>query len=221
VIVGGQRILIDSLGRVIFNRTWYPIFDFQIRSRWQVDSPFAHPAVMIRKSALSKSGHYRESFKNSEDLDLWYRLLAEGTGRNLFSNVIAYRTEKLQKSFNRTDEKINVWKHIPFLCAMLRKQRANERLNALSAKTLDWFRETTFVLLNCKTLAYADRSKLMCIAHDIGLIQQKGWAFRTIRTIKTKVCWRLFSPILVIRYAFDLTKKNRTVINQQNTHRVE
>ena len=42
-----------------------------------VDSPIAHPSIMLRKEIIDKYGHYNES-ELPEDYELWLRLMHEG-----------------------------------------------------------------------------------------------------------------------------------------------
>lgn len=43
-----------------------------------VDGPTCHPSVMVRKSAYTRAGGYRDAFYFGQDQDLWYRLAAIG-----------------------------------------------------------------------------------------------------------------------------------------------
>ena len=57
-----------------------PETDAEIRRELEdtLHSPFFHPAVMMRRSALDAVGGYREEFRNAEDYDLWLRIRHEG-----------------------------------------------------------------------------------------------------------------------------------------------
>ncbi len=55
-------------------------------------SPFNHPAVMYRKSAVLAAGGYDESYPYFEDYDLWIRMLQTGfRGENLREPILYMR----------------------------------------------------------------------------------------------------------------------------------
>lgn len=55
-------------------------------------SPFNHPAVMYRKSAVLAAGGYDESYPYFEDYDLWIRMLQNGfRGENLREPILYMR----------------------------------------------------------------------------------------------------------------------------------
>lgn len=56
-------------------------------------SPFNHPAVMYRKSAVAAAGGYRADYPLFEDYDLWVRMLCAGfRGENLREPLLFMRT---------------------------------------------------------------------------------------------------------------------------------
>lgn len=60
-------------------------------------SPFAHPAVMIRKSVLVENGIcYNENFRYSQDYDLWERLYPLTRFANLPDVLLRYRINDAQ-----------------------------------------------------------------------------------------------------------------------------
>lgn len=61
-----------------------------------LDSPFAHPAVIIRKSSIS-GNRYDESFRYCQDFDLWSRLYWKGAKfYNIQEILLDYRYSTLQ-----------------------------------------------------------------------------------------------------------------------------
>lgn len=61
-----------------------PRDDLSVRWRALFNSPFMHPAVMIRKAVLDRHGlAYDEQLPVAQDYELWSRLLAHGKGANL------------------------------------------------------------------------------------------------------------------------------------------
>lgn len=95
VVVGGQLEIIDSqgtrLGEFKFRRNIGKSFKDLLAT-----SPLAHPAVMIRNTAISKVGGYRGFL--AEDWDLWVRLREIGEVHNLSQKVIKYRIHENQLS---------------------------------------------------------------------------------------------------------------------------
>ncbi len=93
--VGGQLELIDadglSKGETRFQKKIGTSYKKLFSS-----SPLAHPAVMIRRNALSKIGNYRDFL--AEDWDLWVRLREMGGVHNLSQRVIKYRVHSNQLS---------------------------------------------------------------------------------------------------------------------------
>lgn len=58
-------------------------------------NPFNHPAVMFRRSAVEKSGGYKENYHLFEDYYLWVRMLMKGyRGYNLETPILYMRTSE-------------------------------------------------------------------------------------------------------------------------------
>lgn len=70
-----------------------PIQDADIRRMLNdtLHSPFYHPTVMIRRTALTRTGGYRDFFKAAEDHDLWFRLSTLGKMYNIPEPLVRYR----------------------------------------------------------------------------------------------------------------------------------
>ena len=74
--------------------------------RWAAlfSSPFFHPTVMVDRRVLDAHGlRYDTSFDESEDYDLWSRLLAVADGDNLRQPLVLYRRHAAQASTRRAD----------------------------------------------------------------------------------------------------------------------
>jgi glycosyltransferase involved in cell wall biosynthesis len=74
--------------------------------RWAAlfGSPFLHPSVLVDREALERHGlGYDPEFLESEDYDLWARLLAVEDGDNLDEPLLLYRTHAAQASRRRGD----------------------------------------------------------------------------------------------------------------------
>ena len=69
--------------------------------RWHLlfSSPFFHPTVLVDREHLDRHGlRYDPSFLESEDYDLWARVLAIGDGANLSEPLVLYRVHAGQAS---------------------------------------------------------------------------------------------------------------------------
>jgi glycosyltransferase involved in cell wall biosynthesis len=72
-----------------------------IAVRWHLlfSSPFFHPTVLVDGEHLDRHGlRYDPSFLESEDYDLWARVLATGDGANLSEPLVLYRVHAGQAS---------------------------------------------------------------------------------------------------------------------------
>lgn len=64
-----------------------------IKLRLNVNSPFIHPSVIMRREAVLQVGNYRSSSKKvfAEDFDLWSRMALMGETHNIQEPLISYR----------------------------------------------------------------------------------------------------------------------------------
>lgn len=91
--VGSVTTLFDESGD--YGMADYPEFPDKFTLYRQV--PFAHPAVMLRKSAYDKLGGYTVSKRTvrSQDYDLWFRFFAAGfKGYNIQIPLLRFREDK-------------------------------------------------------------------------------------------------------------------------------
>jgi hypothetical protein len=90
-ILGSACYVIDQQGhRIGFLR--FPLDDLEIRWATLLASPFAHPAVMLRRDVLLKNKlNYDERFQATQDYDLWTRMLNHTSGANLAEPLLLYR----------------------------------------------------------------------------------------------------------------------------------
>lgn len=92
-------------GKPIFIN-YLPITKAEIISSIYFTCPFVHPSVMIRKSNLLKLNEiYREDYINSEDYDLWSRLVFIGNCLNIPEYLLNYRVHEKQMSTVYQDSK--------------------------------------------------------------------------------------------------------------------
>ena len=74
--------------------------------RWHVlfSSPFFHPTVLVDRELLEREGlRYDPSYLESEDYDLWARLLELREGDNETEPLVLYRVHPAQASQRRRD----------------------------------------------------------------------------------------------------------------------
>ena len=205
VIVGGQRMLLSENDKLLFNKTWYPITNYWITHHLRSESPFAHPATTIRRAELVEVGAYRQEFRYSEDIDLWFRLLEVGKGHNLRKKVIAYRTSSPQNIHEIGGEKLNPWKYIPKIADLMRSVGIDEDLQALTLDSGLWFRSSLKLLHNHSKLKLSDRyyvEHLNSIFQNVGFERSRS-RFRFIFFFKEKVLWRLMYPFLLLSHCDD------------------
>jgi hypothetical protein len=93
-MVGTRVRIIDDVGRtlrpIVLHRT-----DTCLGAQWQLlfGSPFAHSSVMFRRAiVLAELGGYNESFRFSQDFELWSRLLRRHEAMNLPETLLDYRS---------------------------------------------------------------------------------------------------------------------------------
>lgn len=93
--------------------------DKDIRGQMFLNSGFAHPSVMIRKSVLNKSGiMYDENFRSAQDYKLWYDLRHYGRYVNLKERLLKYRLSKQQITSNSS---LNQQKNREIISNLFRK----------------------------------------------------------------------------------------------------
>jgi hypothetical protein len=93
--IGSSVQLIDELG----NATSYKQYETNpenIRLAIFHKNPMAHPATMIRRSALIRVGGYRDFYDTAEDYDLWLRLSEFSSLSNLAEPLTYYRIHNSQ-----------------------------------------------------------------------------------------------------------------------------
>jgi glycosyltransferase involved in cell wall biosynthesis len=90
-ILGSSRRVIDENGVDLYVA---PATEGEFEIRWKclLGNPFAHPAVMLRKSVLDQHQlRYDESFRTAQDYELWTHLLQHTRGENLAEPLLRYR----------------------------------------------------------------------------------------------------------------------------------
>jgi len=90
-VLGSFIRLMDREGRII-RLADYPVTEAETAQFLEQGSPVAHPAVVMRRSAVLAAGGYRRAFAHCEDYDLWLRISEKGYGiANLPEPLLNYR----------------------------------------------------------------------------------------------------------------------------------
>jgi|SRR5579884_1195240 len=104
-LVGCQATLIDEDGRPVRPASpRVPCTHEEIVSALPTYSPFYHPAVMMRRSAIFDVGGYRMAYSDADDYDLWLRLSEVTRMANLPDLLMRYRVHGGQVSRNIADQ---------------------------------------------------------------------------------------------------------------------
>ena len=102
-ILGSAVADIDERGDVLRVHT-VPRSDADVRWHALFSSPFYHPTVLLDRELLERHGlRYDTGFDESEDYDLWARMLELGSGRNLAEPLVLYRVHPAQASRKRRE----------------------------------------------------------------------------------------------------------------------
>jgi glycosyltransferase involved in cell wall biosynthesis len=90
-VLGTGLQIINENGDILAYRN-YPSSHDAIVDSFYFTTPIAHPTVLYKKELVVKNHGYNPGFKNSEDLDLWLRLLNAGVVfANLDEPLVKYR----------------------------------------------------------------------------------------------------------------------------------
>jgi GT2 family glycosyltransferase len=81
-----------------------PTTDAEVRWHLLFSSPFFHPSVLLDRALLQSAGlRYDPLFEESEDYDLWARLLEHAEGANVPEALVCYRVHSGQATKRRRD----------------------------------------------------------------------------------------------------------------------
>ena len=102
-ILGGAAVELDGAGRPGVLHLM-PVGPAAVRWAALFSSPFFHPSVLVERDVLDEHGlRYDTEYLESEDYDLWTRLLAVADGDNLPGPLVLYRVHEGQASRRRRD----------------------------------------------------------------------------------------------------------------------
>lgn len=99
----------------IIGERHFPADTVSIRQYIHKASPVAHPAVMIRKSLFKEGVLYNENYRTTQDLALWFDVLATGHQMaNLGEFVLKFRRETnvYQRRKNKADSRLELKIHL-------------------------------------------------------------------------------------------------------------
>lgn len=99
----------------IIGERHFPADTASIRQYIHKASPVAHPAVMIRKSLFDEGVLYNENYRTTQDLALWFDVLATGHQMaNLDEFVLQFRRETnvYQRRKNKADSRLELKIHL-------------------------------------------------------------------------------------------------------------
>jgi glycosyltransferase involved in cell wall biosynthesis len=102
-IVGSAVLELDELDRPgRLHRM--PATPTEVRWALLFSSPFYHPSVVLDRAVLERCDlRYDEGLRESEDYELWVRLLEHGDGANVDEALVLYRVHPAQASRARRD----------------------------------------------------------------------------------------------------------------------
>jgi glycosyltransferase involved in cell wall biosynthesis len=84
-VVGTAIQLIDKNDQIVSSRS-YPLSQNEIRKEAIVRCPLAHPTVLMRRQIVDEGYLYDETFKRSEDYELWLRLMKHASNSRIWKN---------------------------------------------------------------------------------------------------------------------------------------
>jgi glycosyltransferase involved in cell wall biosynthesis len=94
---------LDETGRVGALHTM-PAGPTEVRWAALFSSPFLHPTVLVERAALERHGlRYDVGFEESEDYDMWSRVLEVASGDNVPEPLVLYRIHPEQATQRRRD----------------------------------------------------------------------------------------------------------------------
>lgn len=98
VAVGSSIEIVDPDGAPLGIMRWAETHDEIDRRLMAGRGGIAHPAAMMRRSAVLQAGIYREEYPAAQDKDLWLRLAEIGRLANLPQPLLRYREHPLAVS---------------------------------------------------------------------------------------------------------------------------
>ncbi|WP_153798252.1 glycosyltransferase family 2 protein [Foetidibacter luteolus] len=107
-LCGTNYIVIDDRNKPI-KKVHFPTGNEELKIQLLFSNPFAHPAVMIRKSVLPQ---YKEGLVPAEDYELWLAIAQKYAVANLPTVLLKYRWHGDNISIKQKDKKADAFKKI-------------------------------------------------------------------------------------------------------------
>ena len=105
-VLGAAILVVDERQGPLFP-VWYPTTNTMLRRSLADGSAFAHPVVMMRRTAFQSSGGYRASFDpHAADYDLWLRMSEYSEFANLPDILLHYRFHPGGVSFYNLSQQV-------------------------------------------------------------------------------------------------------------------
>lgn len=192
---GGQVRMVDAAGRGLTVST-YPTDPAAIEQSLLVRSCFAHPAMMLRRSALLATP-YRPALDGAEDVDLFLRLSECGRLQNLDMVLLDYRVYVGQQNFQGRARQTAL-QELAFRLARLRRAGAADPLDsepAIAADFTAWrlampgYRPARQALTALRYLAYFLRGRNLsataaCLCEMIAAMPWRPSVLRWMRRVQ-------------------------------------
>lgn len=96
-ILGGAVEVVSANGRPL-RRITPETGDAEIRSTMPTGNPMWHPTILMRRQHVIAAGGYRKQFLDTDDYDLWLRMIERCQIANLEDCVLRYRIHANQVS---------------------------------------------------------------------------------------------------------------------------
>jgi len=100
VLIGGAVDYVTPEGQKLYTFS-PPIRDDELRRKMHMNNYIAHPAAMMRLSAVLAVGGYRQAYPAAEDYDLFLRLAQIGKIANLSDVILQYEISHSQISLRK------------------------------------------------------------------------------------------------------------------------
>jgi glycosyltransferase involved in cell wall biosynthesis len=102
-VVGSAVLEIDASWR-LGRAHAMPVGPARVRWAALFSSPFFHPSVLVERAVLERNGlRYDTGFEESEDYELWSRVLDRADGDNVPQPLVLYRVHEQQASHRRRE----------------------------------------------------------------------------------------------------------------------
>jgi GT2 family glycosyltransferase len=180
-LLGGNVTVIREDGQRIHD-VRYPPSDVEVRALLPKSSAFAHPTVMMRRSAFEQIGGYRPAFVDAEDYDLWLRFAEHYQLANLPTSILRYRLHPGQVSSRRRQQQI-ISTAAAQVAAALRSEGYGDRpIAGFAPVTLDHLRAVRSLgeIAELISAAAASRALFLASAGDpFGALELLDWAADT------------------------------------------